>query len=37
VVGGGTPALPAGARAQLELLGERRFDSGVVQLHYRVG
>lgn len=37
IVGGGTPALPAGARAQLELLGERRFGNGVVQLHYRVG
>jgi dihydrofolate reductase len=37
IVGGGTPALPAGARAQLELLGEHRFGNGVVQLHYRVG
>jgi dihydrofolate reductase len=36
VVGGGKPALPAGARADLELLGERRFDNGVVHVHYRV-
>ena len=36
VVGGGTRALPAGLRASLELLDERRFDSGVVHLHYRV-
>jgi dihydrofolate reductase len=35
-VGGGTPALPAGARTDLELLDERRFESGVVHLHYRV-
>ena len=33
-VGGGKPALPAGVR--LELLGERRFESGVVYLSYRV-
>jgi riboflavin biosynthesis pyrimidine reductase len=33
-VGGGKPALPAGVR--LELLGERRFESGVVCLQYRV-
>jgi dihydrofolate reductase len=34
VVGGGTPALPGGVRLNLELLGERRFGSGVVHLHY---
>lgn len=33
-VGGGTPALPAGVR--LDLLDLRRFDSGVVHLHYKV-
>jgi dihydrofolate reductase len=37
VVGGGKRALPAGLRTSLELLDERRFDSGVVHLHYRVG
>ncbi|MBS1881936.1 MAG: dihydrofolate reductase family protein [Actinobacteria bacterium] len=36
VVGGGKRALPEGVRAQLELLDERRFGSGVVHLHYRV-
>ena len=36
VVGGGSPALPDGVRAQLELLDERRFGNGVVYLHYRV-
>jgi dihydrofolate reductase len=36
VVGGGNPALPAGARVDLELLGERRFANGVVHLHYGV-
>jgi dihydrofolate reductase len=35
VVGGGKESLPDGARVQLELLDERRFDSGVVHLHYR--
>jgi dihydrofolate reductase len=35
-VGGGKPALPEGIRTHLELLGERRFGSGVVDLHYRV-
>jgi dihydrofolate reductase len=35
-VGGGTPALPVGARTNLELLDERRFASGAVHLHYRV-
>ena len=37
VVGGGKRALPDGVRARLELLDERRFGSGVVHLHYRVG
>ncbi len=36
IVGGGKPALPAGVRTGLELVDERRFDNGVVQLHYRV-
>ena len=35
-VGGGTPALPAGRRVELELLAERRFGNGVVFLRYRV-
>jgi dihydrofolate reductase len=35
LVGGGKRALPAGVRAELELLDERRFRSGVVYLHYR--
>jgi dihydrofolate reductase len=35
VVGGGNPSLPSGARVELELLDERRFDSGVIHLHYR--
>jgi dihydrofolate reductase len=34
-VGGGTRFAPDGARVELELLGERRFGSGVVYLHYR--
>ena len=37
VVGGGTRALPDGIRLELELLAERRFDNGVVHLHYRTG
>lgn len=37
LVGGGKRSLPDGVRAHLELLDERRFDSGVVHLHYRVG
>jgi dihydrofolate reductase len=37
VIGGGKRILPEGVRAQLELLDERRFDNGVVHLHYRVG
>ena len=36
VVGGGKRALPDDVRAQLELLAERRFRSGVVHLHYAV-
>ena len=35
VVGGGKPALPDNVRLDLELLGERRFRSGVVFLRYR--
>jgi dihydrofolate reductase len=35
VVGGGTAWLPAGLHLELELLDERRFDGGVVHLHYR--
>ena len=35
VVGGGKPFLPDGVRLKLELLDERRFDNGVVYLHYR--
>jgi dihydrofolate reductase len=35
-VGGGKRALPDNVRAQLELLDERRFRSGVVHLHSRV-
>ena len=35
VVGGGTRWLPDNAQFKLELLDERRFDSGVVHLHYR--
>ncbi|SDN46681.1 Dihydrofolate reductase [Fictibacillus solisalsi] len=36
VLGGGKRALPDNLRMRLELLGERRFRCGVVQLHYRV-
>ncbi len=36
IVGGGKPALPAGLRAALELVEERRFAGGVVFLRYRV-
>jgi dihydrofolate reductase len=36
VVGGGKPALPSDVYLSLELLDERRFDSGVVYLRYRV-
>lgn len=34
VVGGGKPGLPTGMRVGLELLDQRRFDSGVVLLRY---
>jgi len=36
LVGAGKRALPANVHAELELLDERRFRSGVVHLHYRV-
>ena len=36
LVGGGKRSLPNHVRVRLELLGERRFGSGVVYLHYRV-
>ena len=35
LVGGGKPALPSDTRAELELLDERRFSSGVMYLRYR--
>jgi dihydrofolate reductase len=35
VVGGGKPGLPRGVRAELALVDERRFGSGVVLLRYR--
>jgi dihydrofolate reductase len=35
VVGGGLRALPEGVRVGLELVSERRFENGVVHLHYR--
>jgi dihydrofolate reductase len=35
IVGGGKPSLPGNVRQNLELLDERRFGNGVVQLHYR--
>jgi dihydrofolate reductase len=35
LVGGGKRALPADVRLPLELVDERRFDSGFVHLHYR--
>ncbi len=34
LVGGGKPAFPSDARVQLELREERRFDNGVMYLHY---
>jgi dihydrofolate reductase len=34
VVGGGKKSLPENVRLKLELLGERRFGSGMVHLHY---
>ncbi len=36
VVGGGKRALPNDLRLQLELVGERRFASGAVHVHYRI-
>lgn len=36
VLGGGKRALPDKLRMRLELLGDRRFQSGVVHLHYRI-
>ncbi|WP_432503283.1 dihydrofolate reductase family protein [Kineococcus arenarius] len=36
LVGGGKSALPAGVRVDLELLGHRRFDNGVVHVHHAV-
>jgi dihydrofolate reductase len=36
-VGGGKRSLPEGVRLDLELLDERRFESGFVHLRYRVG
>lgn len=36
IVGGGKPGLPSGARIDLDLLDERRFDGGAVQLRYGV-
>jgi dihydrofolate reductase len=35
VLGGGKPAFPTDARADLELIDERRFGNGVVLLRYR--
>jgi hypothetical protein len=36
LVGGGTRSLPDHVRLELELLDERRFDSGIVYLHYLI-
>lgn len=36
LLGGGTRALPDGVSLDLDLVGERRFGSGVVHLHHRV-
>jgi dihydrofolate reductase len=35
VVGGGKRSLPSDVRLKLELVDERRFEGGVVHLHYR--
>jgi dihydrofolate reductase len=35
LVGGGNPALPHDVRVQLELVDKRRFEGGVVHLHYQ--
>ncbi len=37
VVGGGKRCLPVNARVDLDLIDERRFASGVVHVHYRIG
>ena len=37
IVGGGLRAFPDHVRVGLELVDQRRFDSGVAHLHYRVG
>ena len=36
LVGGGTRSLPDHVRLEVELLNERRFDGGMVYLHYRI-
>ena len=36
LVGGGKPALPRDARAELELVDERRFTNGIVYLRYAI-
>jgi dihydrofolate reductase len=36
VVGGGTQSLPDHLRLEVDLLEERRFDGGMVYLHYRI-
>jgi dihydrofolate reductase len=36
IVGGGKRCLPSDARLQLELVDERRFESGAVHVHYRI-
>ncbi|NTW29134.1 MAG: dihydrofolate reductase family protein [Coriobacteriia bacterium] len=35
IVGGGIRSLPDGVRLKLELVDERRFDNGMVYMHYR--
>ncbi len=37
IVGGGLPTLPEGVEVDLALLEERRFENGMVYLHYSVG
>jgi len=36
IVGGGKPAFRAALRRNFELLETRRFDTGVIHLHYRI-
>ncbi len=36
IVGGGKPAFRAALRRNLELLDTRRFDTGVIHVHYRI-